>query len=206
MYAMQQLTIRQSWYTDSLWSAVSLGLAISLITENPNLEAMSLLYFLLHMMTAVLFLIRRLPLRHSSIWQSYFVAGLSTIYMYGYDLSDPFESHYAPIGSALIVTGLILSLFSLLSLGRCFGVLPKYRGLMTTGFYRIMRHPLYASYIVMDIGLIIGYPSTWNIILFLLALTLFIRRIHYEELLLQGLAGYRAYMAAVKFRLLPFVY
>lgn len=203
---MLQLATWRSRYLDLVWSALSLGLAIDLIAKNAGLDAVALLYLCLHLMTAILFLIRRPPLMHSSVWRSYFVAGLSTIYVYGYDLSSSFESHLAPAGKVLIAAGAVFCLLSLLSLGKCFGVFPICRGLTTAGLYRIMRHPLYASYILMDVGLIVSYPSTRNGLLFLSAIILFIWRIHYEELLLQTLAEYRMYMASAKFRLLPFVY
>ncbi|MFI5050708.1 MAG: methyltransferase family protein [Gaiellales bacterium] len=60
------------------------------------------------------------------------------------------------IADILLLGGLGFSIVSVLALGRCFGVLPDVRGLVTRGPYRIVRHPLYLGELVSALGLVIG--------------------------------------------------
>lgn len=55
-------------------------------------------------------------------------------------------------------------LVSIVALGRCFGVLPEARGLVTRGPYRLVRHPLYLGELGTCAGLVIAAPSTWNLV------------------------------------------
>jgi protein-S-isoprenylcysteine O-methyltransferase Ste14 len=54
-------------------------------------------------------------------------------------------------------------LVSVLALGRCFGILPEARGLVTRGPYRLVRHPVYLGELGVLLGLVIGAPTIWNI-------------------------------------------
>jgi protein-S-isoprenylcysteine O-methyltransferase Ste14 len=203
---MRKLVKEQGRRLDWLWAALSASLAIEAIIGRGTPDAEALLYFCVHLLTAILFLIRNPPLERSTGWLSYVVAGLCTIYAYAYDVDIASETTMFPFGRSLMIGGAVLCLFSMLSMGRCFGVLPIYRGVRTSGLYRIVRHPIYASYILMDMGLIAAYPSVGNAMLFSLGLILFVTRIHYEETLLRHVDQYRSYIGAVRFRLLPFVY
>jgi protein-S-isoprenylcysteine O-methyltransferase Ste14 len=63
-------------------------------------------------------------------------------------------------GLVLVMLAACLSLASLLSLGRCFGVWPAWRGLPTRGPYRFVRHPMYLAYVLADIGVNL---QEWNL-------------------------------------------
>ena len=55
-------------------------------------------------------------------------------------------------------------LIAALALGRCFGVLPEARGLVTHGPYSLVRHPLYLGEFTAVAGLLIASPSTRNLV------------------------------------------
>jgi protein-S-isoprenylcysteine O-methyltransferase Ste14 len=53
-----------------------------------------------------------------------------------------------------------------LTLGRCFGVLPEARGLVTRGPYRLVRHPVYLGELAACAGLTLAALGPWNVACF----------------------------------------
>jgi protein-S-isoprenylcysteine O-methyltransferase Ste14 len=66
-------------------------------------------------------------------------------------------------GELLALASCAWALASVLVLGRCFGVLPEVRGLVTRGPYRLVRHPLYLGEMGACAGLVLGAPTLWNL-------------------------------------------
>jgi protein-S-isoprenylcysteine O-methyltransferase Ste14 len=66
-------------------------------------------------------------------------------------------------GDLVALCGCLWLLVAVLALGRCFGVLPEARGLVTRGPYRLVRHPVYLGELVACAGLVIAAPTTWNL-------------------------------------------
>jgi len=75
------------------------------------------------------------------------------------------------VGSAtLVVVGDLVALVScawllasVLTLGRCFGVLPEARGLVRKGPYQVVRHPVYLGELGACAGLVLAAPTPWNL-------------------------------------------
>ncbi len=109
-----------------------------------------------------------------------------------------------PAGGLVLVTlAAFLSLASLISLGRCFGVWPALRGLAMRGPYRFVRHPMYLAYVFADIGLNL---QEWNFgtALFVMAgWASLLYRIRAEERILSKDAGWLSYISSVRYRLFP---
>jgi protein-S-isoprenylcysteine O-methyltransferase Ste14 len=66
------------------------------------------------------------------------------------------------VGDIVALVSCVWLLASVLALGRCFGVLPEARGLVTRGPYRFVRHPVYLGELGACIGLVIAAPTAWN--------------------------------------------
>jgi protein-S-isoprenylcysteine O-methyltransferase Ste14 len=186
---------------DYLWAVISAILALANLCS--ELTATAMFYMAIQFSMAILFLTRRAPLVGPANRISCIVAVSSMLYVYLYQLDQVLPSG---LGDSLLGVGAIFCLLAMLSLNNCFAVLPTYRGVRTGGLYRVVRHPIYASYIVMDVGIILICPSLWNAVLFAIAIGLFIWRIQCEESLLSQFASYRAYQATVPYRLIPLVF
>ena len=106
-------------------------------------------------------------------------------------------------GLALVIVGACLSLASLLSLGRFFGVRPALRGVATRGTYRVVRHPLYLAYLFADIGYNLQEWNYGTLLLVAAGWASMIYRIHAEERVLSRDGTWADYTARVRYRLVP---
>src|SRR6476619_4141187 len=109
-------------------------------------------------------------------------------------------------GDVLLGAGLLFAIASVAFLGRCFGVLPDVRGLVTRGPYRLVRHPLYLGELGACAGLLIGSSSAWNIGAITVVLVSQLVRMRFEERALGGEFPEYATYAAVTPALLPFTH
>jgi len=107
------------------------------------------------------------------------------------------------VAAALMTTGLFLSLAAKAFLRRSFGIVAASRGVRRGGPYRLMRHPMYAGYIVTQLGFLALNASLWNAAVYALAWTTIVMRIAEEEKILSQDPAYRAFQADVRYRLIP---
>lgn len=106
-------------------------------------------------------------------------------------------------GFGMQLLGVTMCVISLIALGRSFGFVAADRGLKTRGPYAVVRHPIYASYLLVQSGYVLQSMSLRNVLVVLLAGGCNIGRALAEERLLAGSSGYRAYQAQVRWRLIP---
>jgi protein-S-isoprenylcysteine O-methyltransferase Ste14 len=107
---------------------------------------------------------------------------------------------------AVSACGLLVVIIGKLSLGRSFGLMPANRGVVSTGLYRVVRHPIYMGYLVTHAAYCAANPTLVNLLILLVAdLALLIRAVCEEETLaLDG--AYREYQQRVRWRVLPGVF
>jgi protein-S-isoprenylcysteine O-methyltransferase Ste14 len=77
--------------------------------------------------------------------------------------SDVDSTTLVVFGDFVAFGACIWLLASVLALGKCFGVLPEARGLVTRGPYRIVRHPVYVGEFGTFAGFLIAAPTAWNL-------------------------------------------
>ena len=110
------------------------------------------------------------------------------------------------VGFTLQVGGILLSLMALLVLGKSFGIVAADRGLVTSGPYRVVRHPAYAAYLVSELGFLMLNFSAFNVALLTIVWTLQISRVVAEERVFSGDPAYAEYKTLVPKRLIPAVW
>ena len=112
--------------------------------------------------------------------------------------------------SALAIAGLGLAavaaawtVVAVVSLGRCFGLLPEARGLVTRGPYGIVRHPVYLGEMATVAGLTIAAPTVRNVAVLGMFVSAQMVRMRLEEgALRDAYPEYASYQKATP-RLLP---
>ena len=72
--------------------------------------------------------------------------------------------------------------------------------------YRIVRHPLYASYFVSFSGYVLANTSIANLVVYVTRSVLLFFRLLREEKHLALDPEYRAYMRRVKYRIVPLIF
>ena len=78
---------------------------------------------------------------------------------------------------------------------------------IATGPYHYVRHPMYAAILVFIVGTSLLLGSWYGVLFGLIFMVMLARRAVLEERTLrQALPGYAAYMAQVKYRLIPYVW
>lgn len=106
-------------------------------------------------------------------------------------------------GSMIQLIGGLLVLTATLRLGRSFGIVAANRGIQTGGLYRVVRHPIYAAYVLAFGGFVLAHPTIMNGVVLVGWLSVQVLRIRAEERLLMQDMHYTVYAAQVRYRLLP---
>jgi protein-S-isoprenylcysteine O-methyltransferase Ste14 len=152
---------------------------------------------------AVLFLVRRPPVEVSRSVPVWVVAYIGTFGASALRPGGAAGGWNDTLGLSLQAAAVVLGACGYLALGRSFGLVPANRGLVTSGAYGIVRHPLYASYVVAELGYLIQSPRLWNIGVLVVVWTCQAIRLLSEERLLSNDAEYRAYCLRTRWRVVP---
>ena len=107
---------------------------------------------------------------------------------------------------AMSACGLLIVIGGKLSLGRSFGLMPANRGIVSTGLYRIVRHPIYMGYLLSHVAFVAANPTLWNVALLVTADIALLARAVCEEATLARDQDYRTYQQLVRWRVLPGVF
>jgi protein-S-isoprenylcysteine O-methyltransferase Ste14 len=193
-------------FADLLLFCVTATELVILFLLTPTFTITDWIYVLQHFIVLGIALTRPQPkLRDYSLASS-----MAVVVAYAYPYAQVIYLRWSPghvaspaAGLVLVTLAAALSLVSLLTMGRLFGVRPALRGLVTNGPYRFVRHPMYLSYILADIGYNLQEWNSITLLLVLVGWLSLVYRIHAEERVLSQHAQWPAYVTLVRYRLFP---
>lgn len=154
-------------------------------------------------MTVGLTLFSRMPVRRDWTPVAFLCSMGATYYFLAVQLAPGIKLVPESVGAAMQILGLLWQLFAKASLRRSFGILPANRGVVSSGAYRFVRHPIYLGYLITDVGFLLVNFGLQNVLVYGIQFMLQWVRIVREEKLLSADEGYCAYRSKVRFRVLP---
>jgi protein-S-isoprenylcysteine O-methyltransferase Ste14 len=87
------------------------------------------------------------------------------------------------VSSILAIIGFAISTLALFDLGGSFGVSPANRGVVRTGLYRYVRHPMYSGYAISELGFVFLNPV--NLIIYCISIGFYLLRAKLESKILK---------------------
>jgi protein-S-isoprenylcysteine O-methyltransferase Ste14 len=168
-------------------------------------EAVTIVFLTL---VVILFAVRRRGIQgQRATWRAGLVALLGTFLLnvVAYlPVDDTASTSTLLASSAITVVGTLFTIWSLATLGRCFGLLPEVRGLVLRGPYKLVRHPVYLGEVIASLGILVAKPHPLIAATLLAFIVLQYWRTVYEERALAAAypSEYPAYRAKVP-RLVP---
>lgn len=111
-----------------------------------------------------------------------------------------------PVASIAIMAGTCIQILGLISLNRSFAIVAAKREIKSAWMYRLVRHPIYASYCLTFTGYLLANTSLANLLIYLTSIVFLCIRIFREEKHLALDSRYRTYMCKVRYRLIPFIF
>ncbi len=109
-------------------------------------------------------------------------------------------------GFTLQVAGTAVEVLGKMALGRSFGIVAANRGVVASGPYRLVRHPIYLGYLIADLGFLLVNWSARNGMVTGLTYVFQVSRIFSEERILAEDDVYRRYRSRVRYRLIPGIF
>lgn len=110
------------------------------------------------------------------------------------------------VTAILSAVGLAIVVVGKASLGRSFGLVPANRGVVVRGPYTLVRHPIYAGYLVTHVAFLAQHPTPWNAVVLLVADVTLVVRALMEERVLSADVEYQGYCQRVGWHLVPGVF
>jgi protein-S-isoprenylcysteine O-methyltransferase Ste14 len=110
------------------------------------------------------------------------------------------------VSALLTLAGSGFALVVLTQLRHSFSIMAEARQLVTTGMYRLVRHPLYLAEEIAAIGVVMQFFSPWTALIFAVQIGFQLRRMRNEEVILTKIfPEYLAYRERTA-RILPGIY
>ena len=112
---------------------------------------------------------------------------------------DAVTAMVSTVGVAIVILGKV-------TIGRSFGIVPANRGIVATGPYNVVRHPIYAGYLLSHAATLVAYPGLRNACIILAGDICLVLRALAEERCLSSDREYQVYCGRVAWHLVPGVF
>jgi protein-S-isoprenylcysteine O-methyltransferase Ste14 len=193
-------------FSDLLLFGVTLVELVALVRVMASFTIVDWIYVAEHILVLGISFTRRSPVARDDSLAASLAVAVACTYPYAQVIWLHSTTGYIewPAGGFVLVTlSASLSLASLLSIGRQFGLRPALRDLATKGPYRLVRHPMYLAYFIADIGYELQEWNVGTVLLVMMGWMSLIYRIYAEERMLSQDIRWQAFASSVPYRLIP---
>lgn len=157
---------------------------------------------------SVLFFIRLEPIRKAKgiLPRVSAIAGTLLVAVVTFFPRAQLSTTQTVLASLLSLVGTAVSVFVLAYLGRSFSLMAEARRLVTTGPYRVVRHPLYIFEAMASLGVLLHFLSLYTVAIFVVFGLIQFQRMKNEEAVLEmAFPEYQEYKLKTA-RLIPGIY
>ena len=170
-------------------------------------DFMELLWLVYNVLISLLFLLRERPVVVSMNLFHWVIALLTSFSGFFFIRENIVSNAMILLTSEILLSAsILLGICSAFILGRSYDFLPALRQVKTGFIFKIVRHPMYLSSIIIKLGYILKNPSIYNVLLFVLVVILYDKRAKYEENVMSHSDLYNDYLQKVRYRFIPGVY
>jgi protein-S-isoprenylcysteine O-methyltransferase Ste14 len=182
-------------------------LSLNLLTDFVHTHRLTGLWMLIsESLVVVMTVLRR---RTQVVDRSLVTAVITGISLMGPSLVRAAANHaMAPDTVTALVSsiGLLVVIAGKFTLGRSFGIVPANRGVVMAGPYTVVRHPIYAGYLLTHLAFACANATVWNVLVLVMSDTALVIRSRHEERLLARDSSYQSYCNRVQWHLVPGLY
>jgi protein-S-isoprenylcysteine O-methyltransferase Ste14 len=172
-----------------------------------NVNVVNVLWVVYNIIVSCLLLIRQRPAVVSISTVHWVVAFFTSFSGFLFSQGDnSIGIAWLTAGNILIGVAILLGIISTSCLGRSYDIAPALREIKTKCVYRIVRHPIYLSSMLIKLGYVLLHASIYNTALFVVICVFYDRRARYEEAIMSKDDRYEAYVERVKYRFIWGVY
>jgi protein-S-isoprenylcysteine O-methyltransferase Ste14 len=191
-------------WTDWVGCLFYITIALDTLVHSPRITLLLLPAVLHELVVAASFIIRRPLNRTISGWKPRVAAYTGTFLVLGFiRLSSSINpewtraTHSSILNAAGAISwliGLIFGLYSVWWFRHSFSIVPQARSLVTSGPYRIARHPIYLSYLLQYLGLwMTHFTAALGVVLAIWFALMWVRINYEEQVLEQAFPEYSEY-------------
>jgi protein-S-isoprenylcysteine O-methyltransferase Ste14 len=177
------------------WTVINFILAAGVFRRTPAVAILLVPTFVHDAVIALAFLFRKPLRKQAEGWAPRAAAYGATLLVpvFCFVAGRWFPAWMAPSSPSLFTAGIAfwlvgayLGVWSVIRLRQAFSIVPQARTLVTTGPYRLARHPVYASYLLQYAGVVLSHLTPALVLVYVAWLGVVTVRMSYEESVLSA--------------------